>query len=89
MRARSREGLLETVAQIDRILEALDVTVREAKTKAMDFVRTPPTAFDLRGIGSLLHDFYTAIEDIFESLPGISTAAGWMLSTGTSSCSPG
>ena len=70
MRARSREGLLETVAQIDRILEALDVTVREAKTKAMDFVRTPPTAFDLRGIGSLLHDFYTAIEDIFEVIAG-------------------
>ena len=70
MRARSRESLLETVAQLDRILEALEITVREAEAKAEDFARTPPTAFDLRGIGSLVHDFYTAIEDVFELIAG-------------------
>jgi 3'-phosphoadenosine 5'-phosphosulfate sulfotransferase (PAPS reductase)/FAD synthetase len=70
VKARSRESLLETVAQLDRLLEALDITVREAEAKAKDFARTPPTAFDLRGLGSLVHDFYTAIEDVFELIAG-------------------
>jgi len=70
VRVHSRESLLETVAQLDRLLEALEITVREAEAKAKEFDRTPPTAFDRRGIGSLIHDFYTAVEDVFELVAG-------------------
>lgn len=63
---RSREQALEAVAQIDNVMKALAITVQEAKKKAEEFGGIVPDSFDLRGIGSLLHDFYTAIEDVFE-----------------------
>ncbi|MGQ9531940.1 MAG: ribonuclease toxin HepT-like protein [Desulfotomaculales bacterium] len=70
LRARTREGILSLVGQVDHVMKALRVTVDEAVLKAREFSRTTPTPFDLRGIGSLLHDFYTAIEDVFEAIPG-------------------
>jgi len=62
--------VLSLVGHIDYILDALQAIVEEARHKARDFSRNPPTAFDLRGIGSLLHDFYTAVEDVFEAIAG-------------------
>jgi len=70
LRARTREGILSLVGQVDHVMKALRVTVDEAVLKAREFSRTTPTPFDLRGIGSLLHDFYTAIEDVFEAIAG-------------------
>lgn len=70
MRVKAREGVLSLVGQIDHIIEALQVTTDEAGLKAREFNETVPTRFDLRGIGSLLHDFYTAVEDIFEAIAG-------------------
>lgn len=70
MRARTKEDLLSLVGQLDHILKALQMTVKEAETKAQEFSKKDPTPFDLRGIGSLLHDFYTVIEDIFEVVAG-------------------
>lgn len=69
MRA-SREEVLSLAGHIDYILEALRAIVEEAGRKARDFSCSSPTAFDLRGIGSLLHDFYTAVEDVFEVIAG-------------------
>ncbi|HIE11932.1 MAG TPA: hypothetical protein EYP63_00640 [Desulfotomaculum sp.] len=53
MRLSSREDVLSLVGQIDHIMEALQLTVAEARTKMEEFERTVPTRFDLRGIGSL------------------------------------
>ncbi|MEW5933300.1 MAG: hypothetical protein AB1816_06925, partial [Bacillota bacterium] len=66
----SREEVLSLVGHIDYILEALQAIAEEARRKVRDFLCSPPTAFDLRGIGSLLHDFYTAVEDVFEVIAG-------------------
>jgi len=68
--ARSKGEILSLAGQIDHIMKSLRVTVDEARTKAREFAQTPPTSFDLRGLGSLLHDFYTAIEDVFETIAG-------------------
>ena len=70
MHARSKEQVLSLAGQIDHIMQSLRVTVDEARTMAREFTRTSPTSFDLRGLGSLLHDFYTAIEDVFETIAG-------------------
>lgn len=70
MRAKTKEDLLSLVGQLDHIMKSLRITVEEAEKKAREFNRAVPTAFDLRGIGSLLHDFYTAIEDVFEAIAG-------------------
>jgi hypothetical protein len=40
--------------------------MQEARVKANEFKGIQPNSFDLRGLGSLLHDFFTTIEDIFE-----------------------
>lgn len=70
MRARTKEDLLSLVGQIDHIMKALRITVEEAETKKREFITTIPSSFELRGLGSLLHDFYTAIEDVFEVIVG-------------------
>ncbi|MGB9662416.1 MAG: hypothetical protein ACPL5F_10465 [Moorellaceae bacterium] len=70
MRAKTKEDLLTLVGQLDHIMKALRVTVEEAEATEREFRTITPTPFELRGIGSLLHDFYTAIEDIFEVIAG-------------------
>jgi len=70
VRAKTKEDLLSLAGQLDHIRQALRITVEEAEKKAREFNKVVPTAFDLRGIGSLLHDFYTATEDVFEAIAG-------------------
>jgi hypothetical protein len=70
MRARTKEDLLSLVGQLDHIMKALRVTVEEAEAKEREFSTIIPTPFELRGLGSLLHDFYTAVEDVFEAIAG-------------------
>lgn len=67
---RTREDILSMMGQIDNIMKGLAITVEEAKRKVEEFSSTPPEPFDLRGLGSILHDFYTSIEDILEVISG-------------------
>lgn len=70
MRARTKEDLLSLVGQLDHIMKALRVTVEEAEAKEREFSTVIPTPFELRGLGSLLHDFYTwkRIRPLLENL---------------------
>ena len=70
MRARTKEDLLSLVGQMDHIMKALRLTVEEAEAKEREYRTAVPTPFELRGFGSLLHDFYTAVEDVFEVVAG-------------------
>ncbi|MBC7321218.1 hypothetical protein H5T89_11315 [bacterium] len=63
---KSREEILSTIAEIDNLLKSLDIIVSEAVEKHMEFSFREPDRFSLRALGSLIHDFYTNIEDIFE-----------------------
>lgn len=40
----------------------------EARQALSDFSETEPPVLELRGIGAILHDFYTGIEHIFETI---------------------
>jgi len=40
--------------------------VDEARERIACYTSQEPDRFALRGLGSLLHDFYTIIEDVFE-----------------------
>jgi len=61
-----REQILSLIAEIDDLLNALNMVVEEIEEKKREFSDKEPDQFILRALGSLLHDFYTIIEDIFE-----------------------
>lgn len=63
---KSREEILSTIAEIDSLLKSLDIIINEAVEKRSEFSYKEPDRFSLRALGSLIHDFYTNIEDIFE-----------------------
>ncbi|MGC8971270.1 MAG: hypothetical protein ACP5K2_03580 [bacterium] len=63
---KNREEILSTIAEIDNLLKSLDIILNEAVEKRMEFSYRKPDRFSLRALGSLIHDFYTNIEDIFE-----------------------
>jgi hypothetical protein len=65
---RSPEEILGIIGEIDNLLVSLDIIFREAEEKLKEFSTREPDSFALRGLGSLLHDFYTNIEDIFEMI---------------------
>jgi uncharacterized protein YutE (UPF0331/DUF86 family) len=70
MVAKNREEILSLVGQIDHVLQTLQHTVEETRTATRAFQGSRPGTLDLRGFGSLLHDFYTGIEDVFEIIAG-------------------
>lgn len=61
-----REAILSLVSEIDSLLLILESIVNEAEEKKGCFSSHKPDRFALRALGSLLHDFYTLVEDIFE-----------------------
>lgn len=61
-----KEAILSLIGEIENLLQSLDLVVGEAKEQMVRYSSTKPDRFDLRGLGSLLHDFYTIVEDIFE-----------------------
>ena len=67
---RTREEILAVIGEIDSLLKSLEIIVDEAREKCVEFYNREPDRFSLRGLGSLIHDFYTNIEDIFELIAG-------------------
>lgn len=65
---KNKELVLTLIGQIDHLMKALEATMEEARVKVNEFKQLQPSSFDLRGLGSLLHDFFTTIEDIFEQI---------------------
>lgn len=63
---RKKEAILSLIGEIENLLQSLDLVVDEAKERMARYASAAPDRFDLRGLGSLLHDFYTIVEDIFE-----------------------
>lgn len=71
-------GLL---ADIDLELKNLDRLVNELGN-TLPKIGSPPDSFEVRAIGSIVHDFYTGVEKIFEHIVvkidgDIPSAAGW------------
>ena len=56
---------LTLTAEIEETLKVVDNLVREGK-EAMSIRH--PSPLEIRGVADLLHDFYTAAEDIFERI---------------------
>jgi hypothetical protein len=59
--ARLAASLRDELARIERV-------VAEAAAAQARFVQGEPTRLELRGIGDVLHDFYTGVERIFEKI---------------------
>ncbi|MDN5347226.1 MAG: hypothetical protein PWP65_790 [Clostridia bacterium] len=65
---RDRGQLLTLAAEIDNRLSDLLNIVQEARTwQKINKDRNPDT-FSLRAMGSILHDFYSCIENVFENI---------------------
>ncbi len=55
-------------ARIGADLESLGAVVREAAEYAETFRQEEPDVLALRGLGDVLHDFYTGLEKVFEAI---------------------
>lgn len=69
------------IADIDLDVERLSQLVAEMNT-SLPKIENPPSAFEVRAIASIIHDFYTGIENIFEHIVlkmegDLPSAAGW------------
>jgi len=58
--------VLSLLGEIESLLRSLETVVDEARERIACYTSQEPDRFALRGLGSLLHDFYTIIEDVFE-----------------------
>ncbi|SHI81809.1 hypothetical protein [Desulfofundulus thermosubterraneus] len=67
---RDREQLLTLASEISDRLKDLEVICRHGKQWLDIHSAKAPGILDLRALGSILHDFYTAMEDIFELIAG-------------------
>lgn len=63
-----RQRFVRLAAAVQRQRELLDRVVDEAKEALRDFDDREPPLRELRGIGAILHDFYTWVEKIFERI---------------------
>jgi len=61
-----REAILSLLGEIESLLQSLGIVVDEVKGEMVRYSSQKPDRFALRGLGSLLHDFYTIVEDVFE-----------------------
>lgn len=66
--AESGERFVRLAAAVRQRRAQLAKIVDEARQALADFSETEPPLLELRGIGAILHDFYTAIEHIFETI---------------------
>ncbi len=66
----SKEGsrYLTLAAEIEETLTVMDGFVREGEEALILFGTRHPSPLEIRGAADLLHDFYTAVEDIFERI---------------------
>ena len=63
----SAQKFLLLRADIDRALEQIAAVVMEGG-ETLEKLDGSPTTLELRGIGSILHDFYTGIEQLLEHI---------------------
>ena len=63
----SAQKFLLLRADIDRALEQLAAVVAEGR-ETLKKIDGSPTTLELRGIGSILHDFYTGMEQLLEHI---------------------
>jgi hypothetical protein len=63
-----RQRLIRLAASVRVELEQLALVVQEVDLALADFPDVVPPPRDLRGIGDILHDFYTGAEHIFEKI---------------------
>ena len=59
---------LTLTAEIEEALTVLNGLVRESEEALSTFGTRRPSPLEIRGTADLLHDFYTAAEDIFERI---------------------
>ena len=62
------ERFVRLAAAVRRRQEQVAKIVDEAQQVLADFSETEPPLLELRGIAAILHDFYTAIEHVFETI---------------------
>lgn len=79
---RPPERFVRLAAAIRLELQKLAQVVAEGREALVDFASTPPPMRELRGIGDILHDFYTGAERIFEKIApelngGTPAGAAW------------
>lgn len=63
----SAQKFLLLRADIDRALEQIAAVVAEGR-ETLKKIDESPTTLELRGIGSILHDFYTGMEQLLEHI---------------------
>lgn len=67
---KEREQLLTLAGELSDHLRELEIICQHGKQWLDALSGKNPGILDLRSLGSILHDFYTAIEDIFELIAG-------------------
>lgn len=66
--AEPRERFVRLAAAVRQRRQQVAKIVEEARAALADFPEEEPPLLALRGIGAILHDFYTGIEHIFETI---------------------
>ena len=78
----NKDRMARLAASIRSELDRLAAVVAEADLALGDFSATTPPMRELRGIGDIVHDFYTGIERIFEKIApelngGVPAGSAW------------
>ena len=62
------ERFVRLAAAIRQRQRKVERVVAEARQVLTEFSKAEPPTLELRGTGAILHDFYTGIEHIFETI---------------------
>jgi len=72
------QRLIRLAAAIRAELAQLALVVAEAELALRDFPQAVPPPRELRGVGAIVHDFYTGAEHVFEKiLPAVLNFLAW------------
>lgn len=76
------ERFVRLAAALRRQREQISRVVAEAREAHAGFADREPPLLELRGIGAIIHDFYTGIEHLFETIApelngGVPAGAAW------------
>ena len=64
--SRPQDGFARLGAAINRELDRIERVVEEARDGLEQFAEKRPSLLELRGLGDVVHDFYTSVERVFE-----------------------
>lgn len=67
---KDREQILTLAGELGDRVQELNIICRHGKQWLETYSTKTPDILELRALGSILHDFYTVIEDIFELIAG-------------------